>query len=578
MAALSHPILENDPKGAPDERQREGRSAAIYYHPEAYTTSGRKIMGRFAVGESFLRGFLAYSTAGEFWAQVTEPEHAQRFAETVKASGRPEAVKVVDASDLGALSRPGVVYLPGPGIGKHAFHRAAFGHAAWSLCGVTHTTASASSMDALAELMTAPAQPWDALICTSAAVKDNVVRVLQAEMEYLRDRLGAVKFPLPQLPVIPLGIHTYDFACGPDERVAARKTLNVEDHSLVVLFVGRLTFHAKAHPLAMYQALEMAAEVAGKSVTLIECGWPPNEQVEKAYADAARLACPSVRVVRLDGLEAAARQTAWAGADVFCSLADNIQETFGVTPIEAMAAGLPVVVSDWDGYKDTVRDGVDGFRIPTVAPPAGLGKDLALRHGLEIDSYDRYCGYACSLAAVDVEATARAFARLFESPKLRNAMGASGRQRARENYDWSAIIPQYEALWAHLNEIRQAEAKGLTPLLHPWPARMDPFHAFASYPTRTFTPDTMLRLADADATLAFQRTLAYRKLAMIDFAEAILPNHDEILTVLVAAAKGPKSAGELVAGIGAGRRPLVFRALVWLMKLGVISIHDEHGR
>ncbi len=31
---------------------------------------------------------------------------------------------------------------------------------------------------------------------------------------------------------------------------------------------------------------------------------------------------------------------------------------------EAMAAGLPVVVSDWDGYKDTVRDGVDGFRIP----------------------------------------------------------------------------------------------------------------------------------------------------------------------------------------------------------------------
>jgi hypothetical protein len=313
-------------------------------------------------------------------------------------------------------------------------------------------------------------------------------------------------------------------------------------------------------------------------VTLIECGWSPNEHVEKAFADAARLACPSVRVITLDGLDAAARQMAWAGADVFCSLADNIQETFGITPIEAMAAGLPVVVSDWDGYKDTVRDGVDGFRIPTVAPAAGLGRDLAQRHALEIDSYDRYCGYACSLTAVDVQATAQTFARLFESPRLRNEMGAAGRRRARENYDWSAILPQYEALWAHLNEIRQAEAENLTPLPHPWPARMDPFHAFASYPTRSLTPDTMLRLADADASLAFKRTLAYRKLAMIDFADAILPNHDEILTVLVTAAAGPRSANELVAGIGAGRRPLVFRALVWLMKLGVLSIDDEHGR
>lgn len=33
-------------------------NAAIYYHPEAYTTSGPKLMGRNAAGESFLRGFI----------------------------------------------------------------------------------------------------------------------------------------------------------------------------------------------------------------------------------------------------------------------------------------------------------------------------------------------------------------------------------------------------------------------------------------------------------------------------------------------------------------------------------------
>ena len=73
---------------------------------------------------------------------------------------------------------------------------------------------------------------------------------------------------------------------------------------------------------------------------------------------------------------------------MFCSLSDNIQETFGIVPIEAMAAGLPVVVSDWDGYKDTVRHGVDGFRISTCMPQAGLATDLALRHALEVDTYD----------------------------------------------------------------------------------------------------------------------------------------------------------------------------------------------
>jgi starch synthase len=35
-------------------------TAAIYYHPEAYTTSGPKLMGRNAAGESFLRGVLGW--------------------------------------------------------------------------------------------------------------------------------------------------------------------------------------------------------------------------------------------------------------------------------------------------------------------------------------------------------------------------------------------------------------------------------------------------------------------------------------------------------------------------------------
>ncbi len=547
-------------------------SAAVFYHPEAYSTAGPRLMGRHAAGESFLRGHLAHSRAREFWVQVLRPEHARHFAAAVRAAGRSEPVRVVERSALAALSQPGAVYHPGPGIGAPAWQRAAHGHGAWSLCGITHTTSSAGAMDAIAEWLTAPVQPWDAAICTSAAVRDNVQRLLAAQADYLRQRLGAVRPVLPQLPVIPLGVHARDFDFTPEQRAAARRSLGADAQTLVVLFLGRLSFHAKAHPLAMYQALESAARETGKRVLLVECGWHANERIRGAFAEAAALACPGVRVATLDGRDAPSRRTAWAGADIFCSLSDNIQETFGIAPVEAMAAGLPVVVSDWDGYRDTVRDGVDGFRVPTLMPQAGLGGDLAARHALEVDTYDMYCGHACSLVAVDAAAAAQAFARLFASPELRRRMGEAGRERARSLYDWSAIVPQYEALWERLAALRQAQAPNPKPLPNPWPARMDPFLAFAAYPSATLTPQTVLGLADGDAPAALGRLDRLMGLAMVNFPRAVLPADEEIRAVIEAAAAGARPAAELVAALPAARRPFVFRALAWLLKLGILRL------
>ena len=75
--------------------------------------------------------------------------------------------------------------------------------------------------------------------------------------------------------------------------------------------------------------------------------------------------------------EEANRDDAWAAADVFISLADNAQEAFGLTPLEAMAASLPCIVSDWNGYRDTVRDGVDGDLIPAMMPDRRMDRIAA---------------------------------------------------------------------------------------------------------------------------------------------------------------------------------------------------------
>ncbi|UJP05605.1 MAG: glycosyltransferase family 4 protein [Nitrosomonas sp.] len=547
-------------------------TAAIYYHPEAYTTDGPKLMGRNAAGEGFLRGFLLYSQATEFWLRVQHDEYAQHFSETAKSLGRQQPVRIITGNTLGMLADPGMIYFPGPGLGDHACQRAAFGHGAWSICGITHTTSSALAMDALAGIITAPVQSWDVLICTSTAVKANVKRVLQAQAAYLKDRLGITKLVLPELPVIPLGIHPQDFVFNGREREQARAALQVAPDEMIVLYMGRLSFHAKAHPLAMYQALERAAQASAQKVVLVECGWYANEHVAATYAEAARLACPSVRVVTLDGRNVLDRQTAWACADVFCSLSDNIQESFGIAPLEAMAAGLPVVVSDWDGYKESVRDGIDGFRIPTLMPQPGLGGDLALRHALEIDTYDMYCGHTCSLVAVDVLKTAQAFSRLFESASLRKQMGEAGRQRVQAIYDWSEVIPQYEALWAQQYEIRRSAAGNLKKAAHPWPARLDPFYAYAHYSSQTLMAGTRLQLVDGDATAALRRVKDYQALVMVNFVQSLLPAEHELEIVIRSAASGAKTAQALVKDIPAERRLLVFRTLSWLVKLAILKV------
>ena len=126
-----------------------------------------------------------------------------------------------------------------------------------------------------------------------------------------------------------------------------------------------------------------------------------------------------------------------------------------------MAAGLPVVVSDWDGYRDTVRDGIDGFRIPTLAPAPGMAGDLAHRHALEIDTYDIYCGHSSSLVAVNVKKLDDIY-RAIPITRAAKKMGAAGRLRVTQDFDWRTIIPQYEDLWAKQTEIRLAAQKAVS--------------------------------------------------------------------------------------------------------------------
>ena len=176
--------------------------------------------------------------------------------------------------------------------------------------------------------------------------------------------------------------------------------------------------------------------------------------------------------------------------------------------------------------------------------------------------------------SVDIEATAQAFVQLFESAELRQQMGQAGKQRAQQLYDWRAIIAQYEALWQEQRQLRLAAqtAKQGAALRHAWPARIDPFFAFESYPTQTLKPTSMLALTDLSVPEAQQRLNQYKTLAMVNFAKLVLPTDEEVASVFKAAAHGPVSAQAMLETITPSRQAFVLRSLVWLLKLGLLRL------
>jgi glycosyltransferase involved in cell wall biosynthesis len=424
-------------------------------------------------------------------------------------------------------------------------------------------------MDALAHSLTAPVQPWDAIICTSRAVQSMVRRQLQENVAYLQNALGATRAGIPMLPMIPLGVDCDAFQRDPALGVAYRQELGIGPEDIALILVARLSSATKFSPLPLFLALQKAAERRGRKLHLLLTGWIENDGSRPAFTDAAQQACPDVKVHLLDGQNAEIRTKAWAAADIFTLTVDNIQETFGLAPVEAMATGLPVVVTDWNGFRDTVEDGVTGFRIPTVM--GGNGNPIAMRYQMGADDYNAYLRGTSQAIAMDIGAAADAYYRLAEDANLRRQMGEAARLRARRVYDWSAIIPQYLALWDEQARIR-AKAREFAPLVpgrQPAPTRPDPLTLFADYPTYRLDPKQRVTLVPG-ANLDLLRQRAGMPGAVS--RGSLLPSLNGFQIMLERLAAGSMTAAELGGALPQDQRGRAAAGMVWMMKLGLITI------
>jgi hypothetical protein len=381
--------------------------------------------------------------------------------------------------------------------------------------------------------------------------------------------------------VIPLGVDAQTYDVAEDTRSAHRKkwrqALKIDDAEFVILYFGRLSFHGKAHPMAMYIAAEEAAKKSTKKFHLILAGWFESDKMKEHFIETAKALCPSLRVSFIDGRKPEVRAELWYAADIFTSLSDNVQETFGLTPVEAMACGLPVVISDWNGYKETVDDQREGFLIFTWMPPPGLGEELALAHAMGLASYDQYIGYQCQFTSVDIQACSEAYLKLSEDDALVREMGAAGKEKARRVYDWPVIIKQYEQLWSNLEIIRKSvpEAAVRKNGQAAYPLRNDPNIIFSSYPTHVLNRETAIHPIENTDSERLKKLWA---IPMGRYATDFLHNEDDTLKLLQKLSTQDNATIEsLTSELGSQEKKSLILTIMWLTKMGLLGLTNKSG-
>ena len=473
----------------------------IMYNDDAFFSKGGEIFGRRAAGTSYLRAIAQqdYKEAGVLVRNTYEKNNfVNLFTPFIKEKDSID-VKIIPWTSPQLSEEFGGIFIGDPQLGNYSVLRSKFGHDSYSIVGITHTTLTQRIHEYINDIHTKPVKEWDALICTSRCVRDSIEIILSNGEEILRDRLGAKKFIRPELPIIPLGVHMEDYNHKEEEKYKFRENIGASKDDIIIIFVGRLSFHSKAHHFPMYKSLQKLTEDLdeGRCIHLIQVGWFANDYIGDIMKKEVEVICPDVKCHFIDGLDQDLKNLSLASADIFLSLVDNFQETFGLTPLEGMAAGIPAVVSDWNGYRDTVRNGLDGFTVPTVTLDKGNGQDLLYHYYAQVINYDQFLAYSSQTVSIDIQSCINSLSELILNESIRKKMSKSAKKRAETEFSWDKIMIQYCDLRDHLNKKRSTKRDKST---YNYMEGYDPYKLFASYPS-TVLKDSSLIKSNVDKPL-----------------------------------------------------------------------------
>ena len=249
----------------------------------------------------------------------------------------------------------------------------------------------------------------DAVIAVSGAMRDDVVRAYP-DVDPAR------------VHVIHNGIDAEEYHPDPGTDVLER--LGVDPVVPSVMFVGRIT-----RQKGITHLLD-AAELFDPAQLILCAGAPDTPEIGEEMrrrVEALRRRRPGVFWIE----EMLARREVvqlLSHASVF--VCPSVYEPFGLINVEAMACGVPVVASAVGGIPEIVVDGMTGALVAFEAGDDAIGSPR------------------------DPAGFARAFAdrvnTLLADPALAARLGAAGRRRVLDEFQWDAIADATVGLYASL--------------------------------------------------------------------------------------------------------------------------------
>ncbi len=251
-------------------------------------------------------------------------------------------------------------------------------------------------------------RPFAALtICYSPSVEKESFN----DVHILTNPPSVIKF---RSCTIPNGVDIVgvDLAIKTVERQKKREELGIPGNTLLICSVARFV-EWKGHRLLL-EAFARIAPLFPNTHLLIAGDGPLREELQiraSTLGLGERVHMPGARTDVYEIL---------AVSDIF-SLAFTYPEgmnaeAIGVAGFEAMAAGLPVVVSDYTGIHDLIRDGHTGFMVPPH----------------------------------NVSALAATLEKLLYDPMLRKQVGERAKMHIHDRLRWGAIAPVYEGVYSNI--------------------------------------------------------------------------------------------------------------------------------
>jgi phosphoheptose isomerase len=169
--------------------------------------------------------------------------------------------------------------------------------------------------------------------------------------------------PRDKITVIPCGFNPHEFY--PLDQLLARTVLKLNPSEHVILQLGRMVPRK-----GVDNVIKAFAKVKKTAlpVRLIVVGGETDDPNPELNPEIDRLQQLAIEEGVIDSITFTGRKSRemlryyYAAADIF--ITTPWYEPFGITPLEAMACGTPVIGSNVGGIKYSIRDGKTGFLVP----------------------------------------------------------------------------------------------------------------------------------------------------------------------------------------------------------------------